>query len=166
MEAEYRGMRLIVPDNDTEFKGYFEAARRRELVVKRCAACGRLRFPPGAACPWCQSLDWTWQPVSGRGTIYSYEVVHQAIQPGFHDWTPYVVVLVELDEQAGQPTPDEALRLLGNLLTADLRPEVENRVAIGQRVEVAFQDLSPDMALPQWRLSDEPPRGRPWRLPA
>ncbi len=165
MEAEYRGMRLIVPDNDTEFTGYFAAARRHELVVKRCGACGRLRFPPGAACPWCRSLDWTWEPVSGRGTIHSYEVVHQAIQPGFRDDAPYVVVLVELDEQAGEPTPDEALRLLGNLVTADLRPEAEENVAIGKRVEVIFQGLSAEMALPQWRLSGEPPRGRVWRMP-
>ena len=110
MQVQYRGMNLIIPDNDTEWKGYFEAARAHRLVMKQCRDCGRLSYPPGAACPWCTSLEWTWQDVSGKGTIYSYEIVMQAIQAGFRDWAPYPVVLVELDEQRGQPTADEALK--------------------------------------------------------
>jgi uncharacterized OB-fold protein len=92
------------------------------------------------------SLEWEWKPVSGRGHIYSYEVVHHAIQPGFKEWTPYAVVLVELDEQRGAPTPDEALRVIANLVTPEFRPEPEANVAIGKRVRVAFQDLSADFA--------------------
>ena len=38
-----------------------------------------------------------------QGTIYSYEIVTQAIQPAFADWVPYPVVLVELDEQRSVP---------------------------------------------------------------
>jgi len=66
-----------------------------------------------------------WKPVSGRGHVYSYEVVHHAIQPGFKEWTPYSVVLIELDEQRGAPTPDEALRVIANLVTPEFRPEPE-----------------------------------------
>ena len=97
MQAQYRGMNLIIPDNDNEWKGYFEAAREHRLVLKMCRNCHLLRYPPGAACPWCTSLEWSWQDVSGKGTIYSYEIVMQAIQAGFRDWAPYAVVLVELD---------------------------------------------------------------------
>jgi hypothetical protein len=111
------------------------------------------------------SLEWEWKPVSGRGHIYSYEVVHHAIQPGFKEWTPYAVVLVELDEQRGRPTADEALRVIANLVTPDFRPEAEQNVAIGKRVRVVFQDLAPDFALPQFTLTDEPPEGRVWRFP-
>ncbi len=103
--------------------------------------------------------------MSGKGHIYSYEVVHHAIQPGFKEWTPYAVVLVELDEQRGQPTPDEALRVIANLVTADFKPEPEANVAIGKRVRVVFQDLAADFALPQFTLTDEPPEGRVWRFP-
>jgi len=67
-------------------------------------------------------LGWTWQEVSGRGAIYSYEIVAHAIQPGFREQTPYAVVLIELDEQRGQPTPDEALRVIANLVKADFTP--------------------------------------------
>jgi DUF35 OB-fold domain, acyl-CoA-associated len=42
-----------------------------------------------------------WSPVSGRGTIDSYEIVVRAIQPDFRGWAPYPVVVIELDEQRG-----------------------------------------------------------------
>ena len=163
--VEYRGMALIVPETDSEWHGYFAAARDGRLVVRRCEGCGLLRYPPGAACPWCRALEWTWQAVRGRGTIYSYEIVVQAIQPGFKDWTPYPVVVVELDEQRGVPDPDDGVRLVTNLVTPDFAPEREDRVAIGARVEVCFQPLAPDFLLPQFRLSGEPPAGRLWQLP-
>ncbi len=162
--VEYRGMSLIVPESDSEWKEYFQAARQHRLVMRKCVGCGLMRYPPSRACPWCTALDWTWQEVSGRGTIYSYEIVVQAIQPGFRDWAPYAVILVELDEQRGQPTSDEALRMVANLVRSDFTPEREENVAIGTRVRVLFQALSPELALPQFTLSDEPPEGRPWRL--
>lgn len=162
--VQYRGMALVVPDNDSEWKEYYRHAREHRLVMRKCAACGLMRYPPTHACPWCMDLGWTWQEVSGRGAIYSYEIVMHAIQPGFRDFTPYAVVLVELDEQRGQPTADEGLRLVANLVTADFRPEPEANVAIGKRVRVVFQDLADHFALPQFTLADEPASGRVWRL--
>lgn len=161
---EYKGMNLIMPQGEQEIRPYFEAARQGRLVVRRCGECGLLRYPPGAGCPWCSSVTWDWTEVSGRGTIHSYEIVTQAIQPGFADWAPYPVVLVELDEQRGVPTEDEALRLITNLVTPDYRPEAEENVAIGRRVQAVFQPLDDDLALPQFALSSEPPQGRVWRL--
>ena len=163
--VQYRGMPLVVPDNDSEWKEFYAHARAHRLVLRKCTACGLLRYPPGHTCPWCMELAWSWQAVSGRGTIYSYEIVVHAIQPGFREWTPYPVVLVELDEQRGRPTPDEALRIIGNLVTPDGRFEDAAEAAIGRRVRVVFQDLADHLALPQFALSDEPPEGRVWRLP-
>ena len=163
--VQYCGMALIVPDNDTEWREYYEHARSHRLVVRKCTACGLMRYPATHACPWCMDLGWTWQELSGRGTIYSYEIVHHAIQPGFKELTPYPVVLVELDEQRGKPSPDESLRIIGDLVKPDLTPEAEASVAIGKRVRVVFQDLADHMALPQFTLTDEPAQGRVWRLP-
>lgn len=164
MQVEYRGMNLIVPENDSEWKEYFQAVRQHRLVMRKCAACGLMRYPPTHACPWCTALEWTWQEVSGKGTIHTYEIVAHAIQPGFRDWAPYPVVLVELDEQRGQPTPDEGLRMIANLVRPDFTPERDENVAIGKRVRVLFQDLSPELALPQFTLADESPEGRVWRF--
>lgn len=163
--VEHRGMRLLIPDNDSEWREYFGLARQHRLAMRACGACGLMRYPPSHACPWCQSLTWAWRDVSGRGTIYSYEIVVHAIQPGFKDWTPYPVVLVELDEQRATPTADEALRIIGNLVTPDFRPEQEDKVAIGKRVRIIFQDVAEGLALPQFTLSDEPAEGRVWRFP-
>src|SRR6266571_8551941 len=163
--VQYRGMALIVPDNDSEWKEFYEHARAHRLMVRKCGACGLMRYPPTHACPWCTELAWSWHEVSGRGTIHSYEIVVHAIQPGFRDVTPYPAVLVELDEQRGTPTEHEALRLIANLVTPDFRPEKEDNVAIGKRVRVIFQDVAENFALPQFTLTDEPPVGRVWRFP-
>jgi len=162
--VEYRGMNLVIPENDSEWREHFAEARKHRLVVRRCQSCGLLRYPPTAACPWCMELGFTWEPLSGRGTIYSYEIVVHAIQPGFKEMAPYPVVLVELDEQRGKPTADEGLRVVANLVTPDFKPEAEVNVGIGVRVRVVFQDLADHIALPQFTLSDEPAAGTPWRL--
>ena len=162
--VQHRGMTLVVPDNDSEWKEYFAHCRQHRLMLRACTACGLMRYPPTHACPWCMDLGWTWQEVSGRGTIHSYEVVLHAIQPGFKDASPYVVALVEFDEQRGRPTSDEALRIIGNLVRPDLTMEDEKHVAIGKRVRVLFQDVAEHLALPQFVLTDEPPTGRVWRL--
>jgi uncharacterized OB-fold protein len=160
---ELRGQRINIADTDTEYKGYFEAAGEHRLVVKKCLDCGLLRGEPGPGCPWCPSQSWEWQDVSGKGTIYSYQIVAHTVIPGFRDWAPFPIVLVELDEQSGQPAPGDGLRLTANLVDADLNPEIEENVAIGKRVEVVFQDGEGGFTLPQFKLSDEAPRGEVWR---
>lgn len=160
--TEYRGMPIHISPNDLEHKGYFEAARRHRLVVKKCTGCGLLRWEPGSGCPFCSSLSWEWQEVSGKGTIYSYQIVAHAIQTGFRDWVPYPLVLVELDEQRGVPTPEDALRIVTNLVDEAFRPEKEENVAIGRRVEAVFLDVDESFSLPQFKLSDEPPQGPVW----
>src|SRR4051812_10995147 len=111
----YRGMSLIVPDNDTEWTEFYQHARAHKLVVRKCSACGLMRYPALHACPWCMELGWPGRELSGRGTISSYEIVPHATQPGFKDAPPSPPVLVELDEQRGTPTADESLRLVANL---------------------------------------------------
>ena len=160
---ELRGQRINIDDTDTEYKGYFDAAREHRLVVKKCLNCGLLRGEPGPGCPWCPSLNWEWQHVSGKGTIYSYQIVAHTVIPGFRDWAPFPIVLVELDEQSGQPAPGDGLRLTANLVNVDMNPEEEKNVAIGKRVEVVFQEGEDGFTLPQFKLSGEAPRGEVWR---
>src|SRR5439155_17185576 len=64
----YRGMTLIVPDNDSEWTEFYAHARAHRLVDRACTGCGFMRYPPTHACPWCMALGWTWQELSGRGT--------------------------------------------------------------------------------------------------
>jgi uncharacterized OB-fold protein len=167
----YLGLDIAPLPTDSEHRGYYEAAGHGQLVVQRCGLCGRLRGEIGASCPFCMSQSWDWSPVSGRGVIFSYQIVVQPIQPAFSEWTPYPVVLVELDEQRAEPWRDRredetvSVRLVRNLVRAEdpTRPEAEDLVAIGKRVRVCFVPLGDGRALPQFCLSDEPPEHEPWR---
>jgi uncharacterized OB-fold protein len=126
-----------LPQVSPEMAPFFEAARRHALVVQRCTGCGALRFPARSICSTCLSREATWLPVSGRGTVFSFAIMHQAVHPGFAAETPYAVVVIQLDEGP---------RLLSNLVdcrTADVR--------IGQAVEVVFDDVTPEVTLPKFR---------------
>ena len=105
-------------------------------------------------------------PVEGRGTVHSYTEVHHAIQPAFKPFTPYLVLLVELDTQSGKPTTEEGLRVIGNLVRPDgvLAPKAEvEKVGIGTRVRMVFTDVAPGLALPQWTIDESAAGCPPWR---
>ena len=62
---------------------FFEGARQGRLLIQRCARCGQLRHPPRPACASCGSFEWDTVTSSGRGTVYSFVVVHHPQVPGF-----------------------------------------------------------------------------------
>lgn len=77
--------------------------------------------------------------VSGRGTIYSFTVMHQPNVAGFEEEIPYLNILVELEEQP-------RLFMVSNLSVSAL-----DTIRIGTQVEVYFQEIDPDITLPQFR---------------
>jgi uncharacterized protein len=123
---------------DPVTRPFWEACRRHELRLQRCRGCHRVRFYPAPLCPHCHQGEADWEPLSGRGTVASFVVVHPPVLPAFASRVPFAVALVELDE-------DPRIRLLGNVL--DCAPDA---VAIGMRVQVAWEDVG-DVTLPQWR---------------
>ena len=119
LQGEYLGMQLLLGDEDPENKEFFEWCGRHELRLQRWKSNGLLSYPPGTGSPWDGTAEFEWSPVSGLGTVMSYSEVHHAIMPMFGDHLPYLLLRVELDEQRGQPTEHEAIRVLGNLVTPD-----------------------------------------------
>ena len=117
---------------------FWDGARDGRLVVQRCGACERFQYPPDVACIHCQSTDLVPTEVSGRGVLWSFAVVDRAFHAGFVDAVPYVVALVELDEQAG-------LRLVTNIVDAS-----PDDLAVGMAVTVTFEARG-DVVLPQFR---------------
>ena len=75
-------VRSLVP-NDAVSREFWEAVQASELKVQKCDACGHLWFPPSDACPQCLSPSYTWAPVSGRATVYSWVVYHHRYHPAF-----------------------------------------------------------------------------------
>ena len=130
-----------LPRSDEESKGFWEACQRHELYVQQCGECGTLRYYPRALCPSCLSDDTEWVLSSGRGTVYTYTVTYQNQAPGFRDALPYVLAYVTLDE---------GVRLLTNIV--DCRPE---EVRIGMPVELVFDDVSAEVALPKFKPAQE-----------
>ena len=167
--GEYLGMGLTVDDLDIENLEYFRHCAEHDFHLQACSGCGLLRYPPTTACPWCMSLESRWTRVEGKGAVHSYSEVHHAIQPAFRDFTPYLILLVDLDAQKGRPTEHEALRVIGNLATTDgkLAPADQvRRVGIGTRVRMVYTDVAAGLALPQWTIDETVPQPtNVWRYP-
>ena len=77
---------------------YYEHCARGELRFQRCDDCGAWRHPPRVLCAACGSPQWSWQRATGRGRIFTWTVVHQAMNPAFVSEVPYAVIVVEMDE--------------------------------------------------------------------
>jgi uncharacterized protein len=75
---------------------FWAAAADRRLVRPVCTDCGRSFFTPQLACPRCLSQDWSYQPSSGRGRVYSATVVHKPPSPDVE--VPLRLGIVDLDE--------------------------------------------------------------------
>ncbi|MGH7041663.1 MAG: Zn-ribbon domain-containing OB-fold protein [Acetobacteraceae bacterium] len=167
--ADYLGMSLRISDLDRENLEYFAHCARHQFHLQKCGSCGLLRYPPTTACPWCASPESRWMPVEGKGAVHSYTEVHHAIQPQFKPFTPYMVLLVDLDTQNGKPTAQEALRIAGNLCTEDgeLAPPSEvRRAGIGTRMRMVFTDVNDGLSLPQWTIDEDAEQPQaPWRYP-
>ncbi len=131
-----------VPVPDERSRPYWDAAAEHVLAVARCSVCDAFSIPPDVVCQHCHSTepDFTFVPVSGRGVVRSWTVMHQSFVPGFDDLLPFVLVDVELEEQAD-------LRTIGRLLDG---PDVP--LTIGARVVVAFEDLAPGVSVPAFEL--------------
>ena len=167
--GDYLGMELRIDAFDQENLAYFRHCAAGAFHLQRCTACTLLRYPPTTACPWCSHPEAVWTPVEGRGTVHTYAEVHHAIQPAFRGHLPYLILIVELDTQRGEPGAEDALRVAGNLATANgelAPPEVVAQVGIGSRVRMIFKDIAPGLAIPLWSLDQIPSAAdAPWRYP-
>ena len=128
------------PDlNDVAAGPYWEAAARHELLLPCCRACGSVFFPPREVCPGCWSDELSWQPVTGEGTVWTFTEVHVPFYDDtWADDVPYVVAVIKLDEGP---------RLLANIVEPDMY-----HLAIGDRVEVVFEDRADGVTQPMFRL--------------
>lgn len=117
---------------------YWQAAKRREFVAQRCRSCGYTHLPPGPACTNCLSADQDWVRLSGRGTIYSYGVYYQCWHEGFAGDIPYNVALISLEE---------GLQIVSQVIGCD-----NEELDCGLAVEVTFDDITPEVSLPKFRL--------------
>ena len=111
---------------------YFEGIDAGELRVQQCRKCEQLRHPPVPICPTCHCLEWDASPMSGRGTVFSYVVLHHPIVPPFEPG--YVVAVVELDE--------------GPRIVMNLEGVPREEIRIGMPVVVTTERMDESLVLP------------------
>jgi uncharacterized OB-fold protein/acyl dehydratase len=123
---------------------WFEGARAHHLLIQRCTSCGTLRHPPLPACGNCGALGWDTVEASGRGTLYSYVVVHYPRVAAFE--YPLPIGLVELEE---------GTRVVANLGGVDA-----GSLTVGMALQAEFVDHDEDLSLPVFVPADSSTSGR------
>lgn len=116
---------------------FWDAAKRHELLMPRCAFCNRFFWYPRAACPDCLREGWEWTPVSGRARLHTFTIVYQAAHPAFQDDVPYAFSMVQLEEGP---------RMMTNVVDCDVA-----EVKIDMPLVVKFDDVTDDWTLVKFR---------------
>lgn len=128
-----------LPVLSADNRPFWDGCRGGRLMLQRCEACAQWRYPISPVCPQCLSDRFEWAAVSGRGTVFSFIVFHQAYHPGFKADLPYNVALVQLEEGP---------RLFSNVVGT---PHAQ--VRIGDAVEVVFDAVTDEVTIPRFRRS-------------
>jgi uncharacterized OB-fold protein len=119
--------------DDTRF--FWEGCDVGKLLIQRCTACATLRHPPAPVCIACHSFDWDTVETSGRGSLYSFVIMHYPeVAPFDH---PNAIGLIELEE--------------GVRLVAGLVGVKREELSIGQQLQVEFQTFDDELTLPLFR---------------
>ncbi len=132
--------RKPIPAPDDLTRPFWDAARARRLVAQRCAACGYYNHPPRNFCDACLGRELAFTPISGRGVVYTFTVMHQRDVAGFESEAPFIAMVVELVEQP-------MLLMVSNLPIGE-----RDRVRIGAPAEVWFEDRGDGVIIPQFRI--------------
>ena len=127
---------MPVPRPSRETAPFWAAANEERLVMPRCESCGTYFFPPSLACPSCNAERIAWVPVSGRGSVFSFVIMHRVYHPAFKDKVPYVVAVIALEEGP---------RLISGIV--EIAPD---EVRCDMPVEVRFEEVRDGIRIPKF----------------
>jgi len=120
-------MERTAPEMSVRTQEYWTSGADGKLRICHCQDCGRYVHPPLPSCPNCWGDNMKFDPVSGKGTVFTFTINRYQWFPNMPP--PYVIADVELAEQAG-------LKILSNIV--DIAPE---DVKIGMKVSVKFEHV-------------------------
>lgn len=130
-----------LPKPNAVTRHFWVACAEGRMEFQHCPRCGHDQFPPRISCTRCHGGGLEWRPASGRGTVFSFTIVHRAPTDAFKADVPYALAIVELEE---------GVRAMMNVRAADL-----SAVAIGAPVDIVFEPTEDGFPpLPQARLRD------------
>jgi uncharacterized OB-fold protein len=126
-----------VPRYTRDSAPYWEHMREHRLHIQRCTSCGKTRMYPRPMCDACYSLESEWVPASGRGTVYTWCVVHQPVHPAFKDELPFNITEVELEE---------GVRIRSTIVGVE-----PQELYVGMPVEIVYEDVTEQVTVPKFR---------------
>ena len=100
------------PVRDDLTRAYWDGAQQEKLVLQRCRRCDTYVHPPRAACPACFHDELEPTEVSGRGSVYSWSIMHSAGNPGF------AMRILVVEDDPPDPAASIPQSLLGALVGA------------------------------------------------
>jgi uncharacterized OB-fold protein len=115
---------------------FWEACRDGRFLLHACGICGR-HYWPASRCVVHGDAQMRWIAASGRGTLYTYTVMHHAYTAAMKGRTPYVVAVVQLDE--------------GPYFHSNLRDCTPDDVKIGMRLEATMVEHDNGLVAPVFR---------------
>ncbi len=126
-----------LPEITDETRPYWESARQHALKLQQCTGCGHFRYPAASFCPECLDDGAVWALVSGRGTVYSFVIMHQVYNPAFKQDVPYNVAAIEFEEGP---------RLYSNIVDC-----ANDAIRVGMPVQIVYDDVTDEITLPKFR---------------
>ena len=115
---------------------FWESLREHRVKVQKCSGCSAFRYVPKEICSKCLSTDYVWAPIRPTGEVYTYTIVHRAPTAAYQADAPYALVHVAMDD---------GFRMIARMINTP--PE---SVRIGQRVKVAYEEITPQWTLLQF----------------
>lgn len=125
------------PTPDADSAAYWRGLSEGKLLLQHCSDCGHAQFYQQAVCRQCGSANIQHKAASGRGTVYSFSVVHRAPGPAFKGDVPYAVLLVQLEEGP---------RMISSFAGAD-----PASVSFDMPVELVCDAIDAELTLPRFR---------------
>lgn len=135
-----------LPQVSEETRPFWESAKAHALKLQRCTNCGHFRYPAATFCPSCLSDGAEWTPVSGRGTVYSFVIMHQVYHPAFKNDVPYNVSAIEFEEGP---------RMFSNVVECS-----NDAIRVGMPVQLVYEDVTDEITLPKFRSKEGSDAGR------
>lgn len=120
---------------------FWAGVREHRLMLQYDPVAKRYQFYPRPISLYGASTELEWKEASGEGSLAAFTLTHFPT-PGFEAITPYIEVLVQLDE--------------GPLLFAPLQGASYEELSVGQRVRIAWPRNTGEPSHPFWfeRISD------------
>lgn len=118
---------------------FWAATSTSKIVVRRCAECGRLQWPPQPRCSNCLRERFSWQEIRPEGTLYSYFIARRSFHPSFAESVPYAVAIVSLSD---------GVRMIGRLVGVE-----PDEIVLDQPVSALFHEVAPKLTLVYWTPS-------------